>query len=70
MNLPLTKQCRTPGRLSELSVQIFILAQVMISRFMRVKPHVGLCADSVEPVWDSLSPSFSVPPPSLLSQNK
>ena len=22
------------------------------------KPRVGLCADSVEPAWDSLSPSF------------
>ena len=25
--------------------------------------HVGLCADSVELAWDSLSPSFSAPPP-------
>ena len=23
------------------------------------KPHVGLCADSAEPVWDSLSSSLS-----------
>ena len=23
------------------------------------EPYVGLCADRVEPVWDSLSPSFS-----------
>ena len=23
------------------------------------EPHVGLCADSVEPAWDSLSPSLS-----------
>ena len=21
-----------------------------------IKPHVGLCTDSVEPAWDSLSP--------------
>ena len=40
------------------------------------KSHVGLCADSVDPAWDSLSPSFSdCPPLSLslslsLSQNK
>ena len=35
-------------------------------------PHVGLCADSVEPAWDSLAPSLSAPPPlvSLLFQNK
>ena len=25
------------------------------------KPHTGLCTDSVEPAWDSLSPSPSVP---------
>ena len=25
------------------------------------KPHVGLCADGAEPVWDSLSPSLSAP---------
>ena len=25
--------------------------------------HFGLCADSVEPAWDSLSPSLSGPPP-------
>ena len=28
----------------------------------RFKPHVSLCADSVEPVWDSLSPSLSACP--------
>ena len=41
------------------------------------KPHIGLCADSVEPAWDLLSPSLSLSlPPSLtlmyalsLSQN-
>ena len=27
-----------------------------------IKPRVGLCADSMEPAWDSLSPSFSAPP--------
>ena len=32
----------------------------------RFQPHVGLCADSVEPVWDSLS-SLSAPPPLMLS---
>ena len=24
-----------------------------------IKPHIGLCADSAEPAWDSLSPSLS-----------
>ena len=36
------------------------------------EPHVGLCADSVEPVWDSLSLSLSLPLSASLSlsQNK
>ena len=32
-----------------------------------IEPYVGLCADSAEPVWDSLSPSLSGPP--LLSRS-
>ena len=27
-----------------------------------IEPLVRLCADSTEPAWDSLSPSFSAPP--------
>ena len=27
-----------------------------------IKPCIRLCADSVEPAWDSLSPPLSVPP--------
>ena len=27
-----------------------------------MKPRIGFCADSLEPAWASLSPSFSVPP--------
>ena len=26
-----------------------------------IEPHIGLCADIVEHVWDSLSPSLSAP---------
>ena len=26
------------------------------------QPLIGLCTDSVEPAWDSLSPSLSAPP--------
>ena len=33
------------------------------------KPHVGLCADSMEPDWDSLFLSLSVPPPLMLSRS-
>ena len=32
-----------------------------------IQPHVGLCADGVEPAWDSVSPSLSAPPPFALS---
>ena len=36
------------------------------------KPGIRLCADNVEPAWESLSPSFSAPPLLFLSlfQNK
>ena len=30
------------------------------------KPHVRLCADGVQPAWDSLSPSLTAPPPLML----
>ena len=29
------------------------------------EPHIRLCADSVEPAWDSLSPSLAAPQPVL-----
>ena len=35
-----------------------------------VEPHVGLCADSMEPAWDSLSPSLSDPLPLAHSLSK
>ena len=31
-----------------------------------MEPCVWLCADSVEPAWDSPSPSLSAPPPLVL----
>ena len=30
------------------------------------EPHIGLPADSMEPAWDSLSPSLSLSAPPLL----
>ena len=30
------------------------------------EPHIGLCIDSAEPAWDSLSPALSFPAPSPL----
>ena len=34
------------------------------------EPRVGLCADSVEPAWESLPLSLSAPPPLTLSLSK
>ena len=51
-----------PAWLSWLSVRLLVSAQVMISWFVSSSP-LGLCADSTEPAWDSLSPSLSAPPP-------
>ena len=36
------------------------------------EPHIGLCTDSTEPAWGSLSPSLSAPSllARALSQNK
>ena len=47
------------------SVKHPTLAQVMISRFMGLSPASGsvLTAQSLEPVSDSVSPSFSFPLP-------
>ena len=40
---------------------LLVSAQVMISRLLKFEPHVGLSAVSVDPAWDSLSPSLSGP---------
>ena len=32
-----------------------------------IKPRTGLCADSIEPAWDSCSASLSAPPLFMLS---
>ena len=31
-----------------------------------IKPHIGLCTDSAEPAWGSLSLSLSLPPPQFV----
>ena len=58
-----------PKWLSQLSIQLLILAQVMISQFLRSSSTLN-----VEPAWDSLSASGSLPLFCLcalsLSQNK
>ena len=35
-----------------------------------LEPHVGLCADSEEAAWDSVSLSLSAPPTCSLSLSK
>ena len=61
------KHAGAPRWLSRVSVRLLISAQVMISQLV----GLGL---STESAWDSLSPSFSAPPPLALSfslsQNK
>ena len=52
-----------PGWLSRLSIQLLILAQVMISWFVSSSPTWDLA-------WDSLSPCLSAPPPLSLSLPK
>ena len=42
--------------------RLLILAQAIISWLAEFEPCIGLCADSMEPAWDSLSPSLSSPP--------
>ena len=48
-------ESRVPGWLRGLSVQLLVLAQ--ISQFMGSSP-TSVCADSMEPAWDSLSLSL------------
>ena len=51
------------------SVKHPTLAQVTISWFVGSSPASGsvLTAQSLEPAWDSVSPSLSAPPPFVLS---
>ena len=62
-----------PGWLSRLSIWLLVSAQVMIM-VCEFEPCIGLCADSAELAWYSLSPSLPLcpsPAHSLsLSQNK
>ena len=51
-----------PGWLSRLSIQLSVLAQVMISRFHEFEPHIRFCADSADLASDPLSPPLSAPP--------
>ena len=48
---------RVPGWLSQLGVDFSSGHDLTVHEF---KPHVGLCVDSAEPAWDSLSLSLSL----------
>ena len=52
--------CGAPGWLSRLSDDLGAGHDLTVWEF---EPRIGLCADSAEPAWDSLSPSLSAPPP-------
>ena len=58
-----------PGWLSRLSICLWLGHDLMVHEF---EPCVRLCADSVEPAWDSVSPSlcYSTTHFLSLSQNK
>ena len=70
--LPIKISSGAPGWLSQVSIQLLVSAQVMISPFREFEPHIRLCADSAEPAWGSLSPFFSASrsPHQAFSQNK
>ena len=58
---------RTHGWPSQLSVQLLILAQVLISRCVGLNPALDSGLSRAKPAWDSLSPSPcpSYPLPSI-----
>ena len=53
-------------------VKHLTLAQVIISWSVGLNPVLGsvLTAQSLEPAWDSVSPSLSAPPPLILCLSK
>ena len=56
-----------PRALSQLSVRLLVLAQVVISQVHEIKPWIGPYAVSMEPAWDSLSLPLSLLLPCPLS---
>ena len=56
-----------PGWLSQLSIRLLVLAQVMISWFLSSSPRLGSALSSQSLLGDSFSPSLSAPPPLSLS---
>ena len=46
---------------------VLVSAQVTLSQLCGFEPHIRLCTGSMEPAWDSLSPSLSARPPLALS---
>ena len=71
-NLKIFHDTGASGWLNQLSVQLLMLAQVMISQFMSLSPESG-SAVTTESAWVSLSLPLSLPLPTrslFLSQNE
>ena len=62
-------RCRAHGWLIWLSVWLNFSSGYHVS-VCEIKPHVRLCANSVEPAWDSLSLSLCTPSTHSLSQSR
>ena len=56
-----------PGWLSRSSIRILVFSSGHDLPVCEFEPRFGLCADSLEPAWDSLSPSLFAPPLGPLS---
>ena len=59
-----------PGWLSQLNVQLLILAQVMTLQFVGSSLESDSVPDSVEPAWDPFSLSLCPSPAHALSLSK
>ena len=60
-------QTGAPVWLSQLSVQLLVSTQLKNSWLHGLKPPIGLCIDSVEPAWNSLSTSLCPSPTCAVS---
>ena len=56
------EKIRAPGWLSGLSVQLWILAQVLISRFVKLSPAKAVLHTGMQNVLVIVSPFLSTPP--------
>ena len=57
----------TPGRVQSIRRLILDFGSCHDLKVREFEPHMGLCADSAEPAWDSLSFFLSAPLPLVLA---